>query len=216
MRDSVQSIDGLWKWSQSSPRKMSVEPRLVTANSIRSAWSPTIIQTSVNPSIDPSAFRVPSALYTGILIGRVRTVRWFFFTNSRLIHDPVAPLSRRAFALSWEPLSVFSIVICNLRSLPLDPLTNFRLLFRLLRAVMESAWFNRRIARTVSSDASFCHFSGIQAWRCPMALGNSAVLRIWLIHSGIQGLCLTGFSLGMVDNLVDCSVSIVYAILLST
>ena len=98
--DSVQSIDRLWKQSQSSPRKMSVELRLVTANSIHSAWSLTIIQTSVNPLIDPSAFRVPLALYTGILIGRVQTVRWFFFTNSQLMHDPVAPLSRRAFALS--------------------------------------------------------------------------------------------------------------------
>ena len=103
----VQSISGLWHFSQENPRMNVFFPRSITSAVIFSQcpWSSTISSTAW--IILPAEFHVPSTLYTGIGLHKGISSTLCFSVHALSIKIAFVPESRSMSSLvkSFQPLA---------------------------------------------------------------------------------------------------------------
>src|SRR5258708_6780163 len=112
MLPMIQSILGLWIFSQVLPTIRFFLPRLQTANVTHSVC-PSICMIKLMVSLMvPPLLSVLSTLYTGTACVSLRIVRPFSWTNSESTYSPVAPESSSASTVRVAPvLTIFSSIL---------------------------------------------------------------------------------------------------------
>ena len=112
-----QLISRLCCQSQGYPRMTSLLPRLVTAKTVRSACRWYCRMRSTTSATWPTLLGVPLTFSMGMGRESRRVLIRFWTMNSRLMNDPVAPLSIRARVWNSAPMSVVFNPTWRLRAL---------------------------------------------------------------------------------------------------